>query len=191
MSKPAKLSILFLLGLSLGCHGGKGYADGLHKPNISYPVPYQGGGLHTPLHHPNRALIQAIETRPLHRGPVKRDACRFISKSVWMAAIKSEAMLTAITCHRQDDYNRILSDPLIKRKFRSVSVASLLQSRSQDSAAELANIQSLHDLKTYGQDACHVRYDILKDMVTMTPEIAYDYIKSKNISVGEKCKSET
>lgn len=174
--KRLKAPILFCLLLL----GGQniGYAEGLHKPVIpatSY------------IHRPN--IVKNIRANDIQRRIIlKKDACRLLPKSIWMSAIRSEAMLTAITCRKQDAYNTILSRPDVKRKFRSVSVASLFTHRSSDSSAELANIQSLYDLRTYGEGMCSSRLHIIADMETLTPEMAYDYIKKNDISIGEKCK---
>lgn len=155
-----------------------GYAEGLHKPVMPTP---------SHIHRPN--IIKNTRSNDIQRRIVlKKDACLLLPKSIWMSAIRSEAMLTAITCHRQDAYNAILSRPQIKRKFRSVSVASLFAHRSSDSSAELANIQSLYDLRTYGEGMCASRLHIITDMETLTPDTAYEYIRKNDISIGDKCK---
>lgn len=87
-------------------------------------------------------------------------------------AIRSEAMVTALTCGQRTLYAQAVRDKhyasdAITRHFRS-------ESAHLRYTTELANQQSLYDIRHYGKGLCTQRASLLPDMVaTISDPVSY------------------
>lgn len=184
-----RLGLMVLIG---GTFLSSAKAEGLRLPvHFSEDVPAVGIHLPKSLHIPN--VSPGHVSRP--EKPiilVKQIPCtRRVNTSVWMNVIRSEALLTAITCNMRDEYNSLMSDRANRLKFASVPVRVLIKNRSHDYTAELANQQSLYDNRTYGDGLCAIRKNIFHDIRDISSYTdAISYIIHADINFGDVCSSE-
>ena len=87
-------------------------------------------------------------------------------------AIRSEAMVTALTCGQRALYTQAVRD----RHYASDAITRHFRSESAHLryTTELANQQSLYDIRHYGKGLCAQRATLLSDMsATISDPVAY------------------
>lgn len=100
-------------------------------------------------------------------------------------AIRSEAMVTALTCGQRDLYAQAVRD----KHYASGAIARHFRSESAHLryTTELANQQSLYDIRHYGKGLCAQRANLLSDMSAMISD-PVDYLNTHDIFIiPESC----
>jgi hypothetical protein len=89
--------------------------------------------------------------------------------------LKSEMMVTAITCGLRNDYNQVIE------RFRPELLQGETQARSQFRSTssydhyvtELANVQSKAGVEQYGDDFCHSQADMFTRLLALPDNTAF------------------
>lgn len=100
-------------------------------------------------------------------------------------AIRSEAMVTALTCGQRDLYTQAVRD----KRYASEAITRHFRSESAHLryTTELANQQSLYDIRHYGKGLCAQRAHLLSDMSAVISD-PVAYLKTHDIFIiPESC----
>lgn len=111
----------------------------------------------TGLIKPSPAHSQKAKARDLHHVAHAK-----VCPELFYNAIRSEAMMTALTCGQRDLYTQAVAD----KHYASQAIARHFRTEGAHLryTTELANQQSLYDIRHYGKGLCEQRSTLLADM---------------------------
>jgi len=144
------------------------------------PYPSNASGLHIPVD-----IKPHVFKQPKNRICLNQEEMHFFE----LNAIKDEMMITAIRCHKQENYNASISSSI---QWKNRYLESWFRKHGGNKAylkytTELSNIQSISDNKLFGEQYCEYHQDIFTYIIGSD---THTFINDHNIEISlpeKKC----